>query len=236
MIKIALVEDEEQHRLLLQRYLNQYSKETGTALQIDTFGNGLSFLEKYGEGYDIVFMDIAMPHMDGLETARKLRAIDGKVILIFVTSLAKYALKGYEVDAMDFLVKPIDYFHFYLRMDKAVRLSQTKEKVSLLLTTADGKVRVVLDDVEYVESQLHYLVYHTKKGNFRVRGSLRDLPETLQKLPFVRSANSFLVNLSFIEKVSGDDLVLTGGVTLPISRSRKKEFLEALTIFYGEKR
>ncbi len=236
MIKIAIVEDEESHRLLLQRYVERFAKETSLEVQIALFGDGLDFLGRYGSGFQIVFMDISMPNLDGLETARRLRAMDTEAVLIFVTSLANYALKGYEVDAMDFLVKPIDYFPFYHRMERAIRLCQKRQKVYLLLPSADGKVRIELEDIRFVESQLHYLVYHVDKESYRVRGSLKDLPESLQRLPFARSSNSYLVNLSYVRRVQGDNITLQGGETLPISRSRKKAFLETLAVFYGDRK
>ena len=236
MARIAIVEDEEEHRLLLKRYIEQFVQETKTTIQVTAFSDGLSFLEGYGSGFDIVFLDIAMPHMDGLETAKKLRAIDKNVILIFVTSLAKYALKGYEVDAMDFLVKPIDYFHFYLRLDKALRIAKKAEKASLLLTTSEGKICVQVEDILYVESQLHYLLYHVGKECHKVRSTFKDLPDSLMRLPFVRSANSYLVNLNAVARVVGDSIQLLDGTKVPISRSRKKDFLQALAVFYGEKK
>ncbi len=236
MIKIAIVEDEESHRLLLQRYVERFASEASIEVQTTLFKDGLSFLAEYDTGFQIVFMDIAMPGMDGLETAKRLRSRDSDAILVFVTSLANYALKGYEVDAMDFLVKPIDYFPFYHRMERAVRLCAKKQKISLFLPTSDGKVRVQLEDVRFVESQLHYLIYHVGKESYRIRGSLKDLPDSLGKLPFVRSSNSFLVNLSYVDRVQGESLTLQGGEVLPISRSRKKEFLEALAVFYGDRK
>lgn len=109
MIKIAIVEDCEQDLECIRRYLHQYAEEHRCAFHIASFSDGMSF-DSEDEVFDIVFMDIRMPHMNGLETAERLRKRDKKTCIIFLTNMAKLAIKGYQVDALNFIVKPINYF------------------------------------------------------------------------------------------------------------------------------
>ena len=130
MLSVAIVEDDRKYSKLLEGYLERYSAENDVKFKVDVFDDGLKFIMGYdGDGgYNIVFMDVEMPRLDGIKTSRKLRATDKNVSLIFVTNMAKYAVSGYEVDALDFMVKPVDYFNFSLKLEKAVRIQQAFER------------------------------------------------------------------------------------------------------------
>ena len=121
MIHVAIVEDDAQASALLQDYLKKYSEETGNGFQVSVFKDALSFLDGYVPEYQLIFMDIKMPGIDGMEAARRLRALDDSVQLIFVTNMAQYAIKGYEVRAMDFIIKPVEYSSFFMKMKRVMR-------------------------------------------------------------------------------------------------------------------
>lgn len=232
MIKIAIVEDDKGDSGTLARFIRKYGEETGETFGVNIFSDGLSFLADYDTGYDIVFMDIEMPFLDGLKTVKRLRAVDQNVSVIFVTNMAKYAIKGYEVDALDFVVKPVDYFNFSLKMEKAVRLQKKIKSGGLMLNTENGMIKLDVSDIYYIESSLHFVCYHTEKGLLRVRSSMKETEKKFESMSFVRCNNSYLVNLSHVDKVSGDE-VTVGNEVLTISRSRKKHFLDALAVYYG---
>lgn len=140
MLHVSIVEDDPSSAKLLGRYVKKYFEETGGEYKLSYFTDGLQFIADYSGNCDIVFMDIEMPRLDGMATARRLRAIDQTVSLIFVTNMAKYALKGYEVDALDFMLKPVEYFNFCLKMEKAIRL-QKKYTNSAVLPRRKYKAR-----------------------------------------------------------------------------------------------
>lgn len=129
IINIAVVEDEQQQILNYQNYLDRFQKERKITVKTHYFNDGLFFLEQYHQNeFDIVLMDIAMPQMNGLETAKRLRTVDKNVCLIFITTLAQYAIKGYEVDALDFLIKPVRFDLFSIKLEKAIkRVNKNKE-------------------------------------------------------------------------------------------------------------
>lgn len=132
--KVAVVDDDVRESATLKKYLSDYAEEEGVEINVSAYSDGAAFLDGFKSVFDIVFMDIDMPNLDGLNAARKLRETDGDVVLIFVTNLAQYAIKGYEVNALDYLLKPLSYATFRLRMMKAVsRVVRTKNDVFEIL-------------------------------------------------------------------------------------------------------
>lgn len=138
MIRAVIVEDDGEAADLLEGYIKRYAAESGIVFMIDRFDNAITFLENYDVGYDIVFMDIEMEDLDGVSAARLLRKRDRSVTLIFVTNMAQFAIKGYEVDALDFIVKPVKYYDFAFRLKKAVSRLNEKEEQYLPVSIAGG--------------------------------------------------------------------------------------------------
>lgn len=232
-INVAIVEDDLTAYENIKDLLQRYSSETGLQISIQYFDGGRSFLKSLKPTYDIVFMDINMPDMDGLETARRMRVVDNSVFLIFVTDLAQFAIKGYEVDASDFIVKPVRYEHLRQKLNRLVAIiSSKKDEPKVFLHSENSNVIVNTSDILYIEIINHRLYYHTKKGIYDVYGSLSDIEKTLPS-SFVRCNHCYLVNLAYVTAVK-KYTVYIGEVTLMISHPKKKEFQLALTKFLGE--
>ena len=126
-MRIAVVEDEQNERDTLKGHLEKYDGGRGE-IQVSVFTTGFEFIENYRSQFDLVFMDIEMPHLDGMSAAEKLREIDPFVMLVFVTNLKQYAIKGYSVQAIDFLVKPVSYYALSILMNKAKRIMVSKKE------------------------------------------------------------------------------------------------------------
>ena len=229
LIRIAIVEDEAHYRTQLTEYLRQYGKERGLEFQILAFADGDEIAEDYDCTYDIVLLDIQMPFMDGMTAAEKIREKDSDVILMFITNMTNYAIKGYAVDALDYVLKPISYFSFASRMDKAVKkLPQKEQGKSVSLPLRSGGVQKVdISEIRYIESEGHILAFHTLRGVFRTYGKLKDYETKLQNEGFFRSNKGYLVNLRRVDAVADGGCVI-GDDNLIISRAKKKEFLAAL--------
>ena len=227
MIRIAIVED-----AAFDRQVREYGQETGTELQITEFTGGTAFLEQYQEDLDLIFMDIMMDGLDGLTTARKLRRRDDKVLLVFVTSMLQYAVQGYSVDAMDFIVKPVTYTGLKLCMDRVVRRLNETAPVRLRFTNREGTHSVDAAEICYIESLEHKIVVHTVQGEIQSDMSLAAAEKMVKALPFFRCHVSYLVNLRYVDRVSGND-VWVNGDRLAISRYRRKDFLEAWSAWLG---
>ena len=132
MVKIAIVEDEKESFQRLKELIGRYEREKNEKIETRWFTEGLTFIDEYNVGeYDCVFMDIDMPHINGMETAKELRKLDSVVPLIFVSIMVQYAIEGYSVDAMDFLVKPIQYLTFSMKLEKAINYSRKRQSLRL---------------------------------------------------------------------------------------------------------
>ena len=232
MYRIAIVEDNPESVEKLKQYLTRYSEEYKMPLKHNVFTNGMDFISDYRADYDVVLMDIEMPNMDGMTAARRLRQIDESVCLIFVTNLAKYAIEGYEVRALDFLVKPVEYQNFKMKLQKALELRSHSQKRELVLNLKSGVQRLRLDEIYYIEVIDHNLIYHTAKGSFSERRSIKECETQLDAYGFARCSNSYLVNLRHVTAMTGGNITVAGD-SLPVGRTKKKEFLMRLTEYMG---
>jgi len=229
MLSIAVVDDEKAFSNQLSQMLRRWGDAHGEKLAITCFEDGLDIADNFKSRWDIIFLDIQMKLMDGLETARAIRRLDSEVVLIFVTTMAQYAINGYEVDAFDYILKPLSYPQFELRMNKAAREVEKKKKHSYVyLKKYSDTVKISTDDILYIEVVGHTLRYVTVGETYEQRQPIGEAEKALAGLPFARCSLSFLVNLKRIDRVSGDSLFV-GGHELPISRNRKKEFLQVFS-------
>lgn len=231
-VSVAIVEDEEFSAQTMISYLERYSKTYDLDIQTTRFFNGEEFLRNYKPCFDIVFMDIMMPNLNGMETAKKLRVIDHTVPLIFVTNLAKFAVKGYEVSALDFIVKPVVYDTFVMKMNKAVRAATSCSLEKVVIKKEGGSKIIAVSEICYIEVYNHDLIYYTTQGEIRSHGSLNTIEKELSKNNFVRCSGGFLVNLHYVNEVRGNSCIV-GGTEIPIGRSKKKQFMEALSNYLG---
>ena len=236
MLHIAIVEDSQRDAEQLITCLQHYSRKHGVEIATERFENALLFLQGYKGEYDIVFMDIDMPMMSGMEAAKSLRKVDPHVMLIFVTALARFALNGYEVDAYDFIVKPVQENFFEAKMSRALKKISSEQRTRLLIKSGDKTVRIFADEIIYVDIFNHVLTFHTEQGQFSTRGTIKDVMETLDSNLFALCNKSYVVNMRHIQMVDGDEVVMTGGGRLPISRPRKTEFMQRIADFYGNKK
>ncbi len=232
MLLIAIVDDDPKDASLLKGFVEEYCTRNQIAAMTHHFTGGLALI-RAPETYDIIFLDIQMGRLDGLETARLLRKINRDSILVFVTNMAQFAIKGYEVDALDFILKPatgdaIDYV-----MDKAMRRLDAGAGAAFSLKTADGTISLPANDITYVEVFDHNLVYHTTRGDYTVRGRLSDLTGKLDPDRFVMCNRSFIVNLRHVSNVTADHLLI-GGTRISVSKSHRKELLTRFSSFLGD--
>lgn len=232
MYRVAIIEDDKEWQARLKEYLEGYGKENAINFSVSLFDDGLDFLMEYLSNYDIIFLDIEMAHSNGLEVAKKIRAKDEGVPIIFVTNMAQYALKGYEVAALDFIVKPANYYDIVYRIEKALHLLERNKKDEIILT-CDRQIRKInISDIYYVEVKKHQLIYHTAKENIEVWGSLSKTEEQLKKYGFCKCNSGYLVNLHYVDEIKGNE-VRVNGEWLLISRPKRAEFINQLTLFVG---
>lgn len=232
MIRIAIVEDDAAYREQLNGFVERYQREQGIEFSVAHFTDGLEIAEEYKAAYDIIFLDIEMKHLNGMETAKHIRRQDKNVVLIFITNLAQFAIQGYEVEALDYVLKPVSYFAFSQELQKAVKKVRERTECFLRIVQESSMVRLDVAKITYIESQGHNVVYHTEEGQYVNRDSLKSVEQKLAGRSFSRCNNCYLVNLAHVQKVD-KSMVTVAGEPLQISRPKRKAFMEALTAYVG---
>lgn len=233
MFRIAIVEDEDICISLLTEYLKKYEEDTGETFTITVYRDGDGITSTYKAQFDIILMDIQMKFMDGMEAAEEIRKMDSEVIIIFITNMTQYAIRGYQVDALDYMLKPVNYFAFSQKLDKALDKAKNRRSFYVTVAVKGGLQKVDVANLIYIESQRHTLFYHVGKDVLSSRGNMQELEQILESHGFFRSNKGYLVNLKYVDTVQEGCCVI-GQEVLPIARARRKEFMEALTKYIGE--
>lgn len=229
IMNIAIVEDQKKDAEVLSSYLDDYAYENDITINIKLYPDGLGFLSDYKCQFDIIFMDIHMPFVDGMATAAKLRESDPKVVLVFVTNMTQYAIKGYEVSASDFLVKPLTYSVFRYKIKRIFKLASRKVKGNILIVNKAEKKRVSAEDIDYIEVVGHKCIYHINGDKIESWDTLANIYKALEPFDFCYCNSCYLVNLNKVESVDKDFVVVSGD-KLKISRPKKKEFIRRLLL------
>jgi DNA-binding LytR/AlgR family response regulator len=232
-LRVLIVEDEDDAAQTLVEYLQRYGEERKIWVTSTRLATAFD-LPRSLDAYDLALLDIQLPGINGMEAAKELRSRDAVTPIIFVTNLAQLAVRGYEVDALDFIIKPVSYHDFALRMDRAMRRIRECTAGRIAVRTREGTHVVTVQTLEYVEVNKHNLLFHLDdQQTLEARGTLRELEESTKGGTLLRISKSVLVNMEHIDRVLGTELVTTSGVHLVISRTRRREVVEAITRYIG---
>jgi DNA-binding LytR/AlgR family response regulator len=229
MLRIAMAEDNPKFAQQLKSQLQRFGEEIQIELQVFAYENGTQLLEAFRGSWDIVLLDIEMPNLNGMDTAQLLRKNDPDVLIMFITNLAQYALKGYEVNAFDYILKPVSYYTLSMKLQLALRQLTQRERSSLLLNQDGELFRVPISSLYYIEIFGHKLCYHTAQGTITINSThpLSELEQELAPKGFVRCHKGVLVNARYVDHIKGCTITVAGE-ELPISRNRRKEVLQQL--------
>lgn len=233
MIRIAIVEDDLSYTRRLREYLERYRQERGEAIEVAEYTDGDEIVEGYRSQFDIILMDVEMRFMDGMTAAREIRAMDSEVVILFITNMPQYAIQGYEVDALDYVLKPVSYFAFSQRLERAITRMKRRERKFIVIPVRGGSQKVDISQLYYVESQGHTILYHTAAGVYTSTGTMKEAEARLGAFHFCRGNNGYLINLEHVDGIQ-DGCALVRGEWLQLSRPRRNAFLEALTNYLGE--
>lgn len=231
-MRIAIVEDDKRTQEQLKRYVLQYFEGREKGVSVAVFSDGDEILEQYSASYDLIFLDIQMQRLAGMDTAERIRQMDEDVSIVFITNLANYAIRGYSVHALDFILKPVNYLVLKQLLTRVERMLDRQPRQYITLPTERGLTRITVSQVYYVETESHAVILHTEKGTYRLRQSMRSTEEMLSEHGFFRCNSCYLLNLAHVEQVKNGKVHIAGK-QLAISRPRHKAFMEALTKYMG---
>lgn len=233
MYRIAVVEDEQQYRDEVCQYIEQYATEHQLNFDVTTYTDGQEIVDDAQKHYDIIFFDIEMTLLNGMDAAKVIRERDANVVMVFITNMAQYAIEGYEVGALDFVLKPIDYYGFSFRLARALGRVQKKQgNLEFAINTPGGIKKLNSNDIYYIEIENRFLVYHTAEGDFSQRGTLQSAEEMFQNYHFVKCNHWYLVNLKYVTEIE-ENIVHVAGSRLEISRRNRAHFLKEVTEYIG---
>lgn len=236
MYRALVVEDEPEEARRLSEYVRRYGESHGETFQITWLKSAMEMLSDKGH-YDLVLLDIDLPGISGMEAAQLMRVYDETTPIIFVTNLAKFAVKGYEVGATGFIVKPVTWGNLSMNLDRALRTIRQNAGRSVMVPTEDGVRVVPFSSIVYIEVTGHKLTYHLEgEPPLEARGSLGQIEEDLAGAPVVRVAKSCLANMDKIAFIRPQALQMVTGDQLHVSRTRKREVMDTVTDYLGGRR
>ncbi|WP_418969548.1 LytR/AlgR family response regulator transcription factor [Alloscardovia omnicolens] len=234
-VRLAIADDDTNIRELLAQYVERYCEEYSSSLEIVSFASGTELLDALAkQTFDVIFLDIEMPGLSGMDTAREIRRTDSTVIIVFVTNLSQFALQGYEVQAMDYIVKPLSYFDFALKMTRIVKAVCGKNSIVTVLETTDGLRYVDVSDITFLEARNHYIYVHMQHGySYKIRDSMTHQAHRFEKYGFLRVHKSFTINMKHIDALYTNEIICAGK-NIPIGRLFKKHIQPAF-LAYAER-
>ncbi len=226
MVTVGICEDESWFADDLKEKTEQYLKERGLAGLVHMFENGEELLRTAGE-LDIVLMDIRLPGRDGMRIVKSMRDLGSGSQVIFVTSYGEYVFQAFDMDAVHYILKPVDREKLYGALDKALKRVVHEQGRTLLAAKGDVTVRIRLREVVYGEVFGHQVLIHTITYTFSFAGTLDSLEEKADDR-FFRCHRSYLVNMDHVTDKGEGCAVMRGGGRVMISRRKQKEFMRRL--------
>lgn len=240
MFYIAICDDEEYFRKREKDLIAKYMDGKGYKYKIDIFCSGKDILKlkQSISQYDIVFLDINMKEIDGIETAKQIRKMTKEIYIVFITAFITYAPEGYKVDAIRYLLKDDEYLEkAVIECLETIVYKMSYEEHKHMFEFQEGKIELFFEDILYIESNLHKLIFHIKENDtvkYTMYAKLDDMDELLRDASFCRIHKSYLVNLRYVESVERYKAGLTNGNSLGISKSRYLDTRNELICYRGE--
>ncbi len=229
---LAICDDEPRQADWLAELVADWARQRALLLTVERFPSAEAFLfcHEQEKAVDILLLDIEMSGMSGVELARRVRAQDKRVQIVFVTGYADYLADGYEVEALHYLLKPVQPQKLAAVLDRAVQRLADRRR-TLLVSAGEETVRLPLHEIGWVEVFGNYVTIHTAQKSYTVKKTLQQVELSLDD-SFFRTGRSHLVNLRFVQSISRSQVVLRGGVTLPLARGRYDPIHRALIEYF----
>lgn len=234
MIKISICEDEKEQQELLKTYIDQIFDGLSIKYKLEVFNSGEELLESYPKDANILLLDIQMGQINGMETARKIRQLDGKVEIIFITSLIEYALDGYEVRAYRYLIKPVKYENLKENIINCIKEVDIKNKY-IMIKEQGNQIKLDINEITYIEVQRGTITIHTLNEVYKINETMSNIENEIACSRFFRCHKSFLVNLEHVKSIKQYVVILENSEEVPVSRYRFKDTKDKLFDLIEEK-
>lgn len=226
-VTVAVIDDDEKQLNTIKSYFATVGETLEQEFRVDTFTDGLMFLNSFKDCYDILMLDIEMPLIDGVSLAKKIRQTGSRCSIIFITHMPQYAIDGYEVEATAYILKPLKLLNFTEAVKRAVKrvVALNTQAVNIVLSGRNGIKSIASSEIYFIEAMGHNIIFHTADGEYNDRTTLNGLEEKLKDVDFARCNSCYLVNLKYVDDIM-NNTVSVKGKELTISRNKKKDFIE----------
>ena len=238
MIKFAICEDEDIQADINKNYIEMWAEKNKVKYKIDVFESADKFLFKwmYEEVYDVIILDVHMENMSGMELATRIRFIDDDVIIIFISGMEEYILDGYNVSALNYLLKPLKKEKFFSVLDKAKekRGKNINSNNFLVLYKGKNMMKIDYNDIYYIIAFDHYIDIHVKDKIYTFNKKISDLEIILPKGRFVRCHRSYIVNIKYVKNINKSNLLLDNDIKIPVSKTRMKDTYDTFINYFTD--
>lgn len=234
MIKIAICDDEKNFLDEMEKMLRNYEKKTEHLFYIKKFSKSIQLMDSIKEEFQIYFLDVEMPNMDGLELAKIIRKYDSRSAIFFVTSYREYVFESFQFDVVNYIIKPVTQIQIDCEMNRVLRKFHTYKQEYIGVKNSNGFMKIFLSDIEYIETyernvRIHYQAGRKEIGHFK----MQVLEERLKGYPFIRCHNSFIVNVDYISQVKDLSIILLSGEIIYTTKARKKDLIKKIAEHTG---
>ncbi len=238
MLKIAICDDNKEDLGLYAEWVRAYAANAACEIRCFSFDSGDALIAavERGGSFDIIFFDVIMPGVDGIETAKEVRQVSDTSIIVFLTVSREFALESYEVRAHDYLLKPVTQDRFLQVLNEVVRLASGRSMQSILLQRASGVTKILFESIRYVEVMQKRLYFYLNDGSvLKTTGTIGSVEKTLLAEPrFLKPHRSYLVNMEYIETVGAKEIRMTDGQTIPLPKALLSKVKEQFLNYYTE--
>lgn len=236
LLNIAICDDEKVQVELLEKYVNSWAKLNNKKITIGKFYTGDAFHFDWcvDKKFEILLLDIEMPGINGVELARKIREEDEFINIIFITALTDFIGEGYDVSAINYLIKPIKEEKLHECLDRAMQKIPEEENW-ILIDEDEEIIRIKEKDILYIESFSHTIEINTLNEKYSIRKNIGTMEKELDQSLFIRNHRSYIVSVPHIEKIGREEIELDNGKVVPVSRRRYKDVnMKFIEYFRGD--
>lgn len=232
MINIAICEDDFSQRVLLNNSICSILSSQSLDYTITEFSSGEELIRDYPNRIDILFLDIQMDKLTGMDTARKIREFDSRVEIIFTTAMLEYIHEGYEVRAYRYLLKPLNYEDLLKHVNSCINDVFDKNE-TIVIKDKNETIVILIDNILFIEVFKKEITIYTEDRNYTFKMSMKNIEKELLKKNFFRCHKSFLINLKKVRSLK-QNIITVGSSEIPVSRYRFKDLKFKLVHILGD--